>query len=447
MQKNSTIYPNLKQIEQLVWRQLQETFSGVMKTLLEDMDQQIAEERNKKRYRLLDKRTTTLDSLFGEITIERNYYRDREKNEYVYLLDRYLEFEGAGTFSPLIEEAALELAITGPSYRKAAESLETLLGYRVISHEAIRQHLLQVASIPKERQPIHRSVLFVEVDGIYVKRQGKGKRGKEEKIAAVHQGWEINGKRVSLKDKRHFIHRGKQPFWEAFEDFLIENFEYDPTVHKLVINGDGASWITACREHFKDRAFFSIDRFHVARDICSLFRKHPRYRQMQKALASYDSQKLLTELNNAVGTLETREQEERLDQLLRQLEKYPEALRDYREWLKEQGVETSGMRPMGSAEGTMRVFAKRLKNGRSWVEKGVSAMITGLVAFLDNLALRTLFGRVERWTETKEEKNPPRHYVEKVKSTIGEATRDNILYLKGKANIPVYKALKELAGF
>ncbi|WML29228.1 ISLre2 family transposase [Neobacillus sp. OS1-32] len=447
MQKNSTIYPNLKQIEQLVWRQLQETFSGVMKTLLEDMDQQIAEERNKKRYRLLDKRTTTLDSLFGEITIERNYYRDREKNEYVYLLDRYLEFEGAGTFSPLIEEAALELAITGPSYRKAAESLETLLGYRVISHEAIRQHLLQVASIPKERQPIHRSVLFVEVDGIYVKRQGKGKRGKEEKIAAVHQGWEINGKRVSLKDKRHFIHRGKQPFWEAFEDFLIENFEYDPTVHKLVINGDGASWITACREHFKDRAFFSIDRFHVARDIRSLFRNHPRYRQMQKALASYDSQKLLTELNSAVGTLETREQEERLDQLLRQLEKYPEALRDYREWLKEQGIETSGMRPMGSAEGTMRVFAKRLKNGRSWVEKGVSAMITGLVAFLDHLALRTLFGRVERWTETKEEKNPPRHYVEKVKSTIGEATRDNILYLKGKANIPVYKALKELAGF
>ena len=168
---------------------------------------------------------------------------------------------------------------------------------------------------------------------------------------------------------------------------------------------------------------------------------------MQKALAAYDSQKLLTELNSAVGTLETEDQEKRLDQLIRQLEKYPEALGDYRKWLKEQGIDTEGMRPMGSAEGTMSVFAKRLKNGRSWVEKGVSAMITGLVAFLDKLALKTLFGRVERWTETKEEKNPPRHYVEKVTSTIGEATRDNLLYLKGKANIPVYKALKALAGF
>jgi hypothetical protein len=44
------------------------------------------------------------------------------------------------------------------------------------------------------------------------------------------------------------------------------------------------------------------------------------------------------------------------------------------------------MRPMGSAEGTMSVFAKRLKNGRSWVEKGASAMFTGMVAYLDQLA-------------------------------------------------------------
>ena len=69
MQKNNTVYPNLKQIEQLVWRQLQETFSEVMKTLLEDMDKQMAEERNKNRYRLLDKRTTTIISLLANYKI------------------------------------------------------------------------------------------------------------------------------------------------------------------------------------------------------------------------------------------------------------------------------------------------------------------------------------------------------------------------------------------
>jgi len=94
MQKNNTGYPNLKELEQLFWRQLQKTLSKVMKSLLEDMDQEIAEKRDKKRYRLIDKRTSTIVSLFGEIEVNRNYYRDKEKGEYVYLLDRYLEFEG-----------------------------------------------------------------------------------------------------------------------------------------------------------------------------------------------------------------------------------------------------------------------------------------------------------------------------------------------------------------
>ncbi|XJZ27521.1 UPF0236 family transposase-like protein [Bacillota bacterium Lsc_1132] len=115
MKKNSTDYPNLKQIEQLLWRKLQETYSNVMKTLLEEIDDQIAVERDKKRYRFQDKREISLVSLFGEIKLERRYYRDRKTGKYVYLLDRYLEFEGAGEFSPLIEEAAIELAVTGPS--------------------------------------------------------------------------------------------------------------------------------------------------------------------------------------------------------------------------------------------------------------------------------------------------------------------------------------------
>jgi len=35
-------------IEKILWGKLQEIFSTVLKILLEDMDQQIAEERNKK---------------------------------------------------------------------------------------------------------------------------------------------------------------------------------------------------------------------------------------------------------------------------------------------------------------------------------------------------------------------------------------------------------------
>jgi hypothetical protein len=440
---------NLKQLEQLVWRQTQETFGQVMKKLLEDMDQQISDERDKKRYRYVAKRRLRLTSLFGELTIKRTYYRDQTKNEYVYLLDRYLDFEKAGQLSPMVEEAAIELAIQGPSYRKAERALETFLGYRVISHETIRQHLLELDLIPKAKKPVYHQVLFIEVDGLFVKHQEKGVRGKEVRVAKIHQGWEKNGKRIRLKEKRHFIHREKKPFWEALEDFLAETYDYDPMVHKLVINGDGASWITACRDYFRDRAFFCIDRFHVIRDIRRLFCGHPRYKNIRKALHAWDGTAVMTELNSAVGTLETESQEERLEALIQQLSQYPEALGDYRKWLETFAIRTDEMRTMGSAEATMSQLAKRMKTGRSWIEEGKQAMLTGLVAQMDHMGLQTLFGRMDSWNDVQQEKEvkPPKHYVEKVTHTVGEWARGNLQYLQGKSGIPMHRALKALKGF
>ncbi|WP_335870817.1 UPF0236 family transposase-like protein [Bacillus sp. 2205SS5-2] len=100
MKKDNINHPNLKELEQVVWRELQKTYSQIMTSLLSDIDDTIAKERDTKRYRHQDKRTVKLVSLLGEIEVNRNYYRDRESGEYVYLLDRYLEFEGAGDLVP-----------------------------------------------------------------------------------------------------------------------------------------------------------------------------------------------------------------------------------------------------------------------------------------------------------------------------------------------------------
>ncbi len=132
---------------------------------------------------------------------------------------------------------AIELAVTGVSYRQAGKALEKLLGYPVISHEGIRQQLLNTEVVSKEPDQLKHEVLFVEVDGLYIKSQEKNKKGKEVKIAAVQQGWEVNGKRAKLLGKRHYIHEGNLPFWEGFEQFLMATYDYDPTRHHLVING------------------------------------------------------------------------------------------------------------------------------------------------------------------------------------------------------------------
>jgi Uncharacterised protein family (UPF0236) len=97
-------------------------------------------------------------------------------------LDHYLEFEETKKCNTLVEQIAIELMAKGPSYRHAANTLEKLLFYRVISHETIRKHLLQLkveASLPLVPK---RRVLFIKVDGLYLKRQSFRKKGKRRKL-------------------------------------------------------------------------------------------------------------------------------------------------------------------------------------------------------------------------------------------------------------------------
>ena len=172
--------------------------------------------------------------------------------------------------------------------------------------------------------------------------------------------------------------------------------------------------------------------------------------QYQKKHAAYDAEGLLLELNSAVGTLGDEKKEEYLEKLINQLSQYPEALRDYRERLREKGIETEGFRPMGSAEGTMSVFAKRLKQGRSWSDNGLDKFIHVFVAIKDKLAIKILNRKwtstVETEGEQRQETKPPKHFVETLKDCAQEATRGNMAYLQQAVGKPIVAALKALQG-
>src|SRR5690625_483400 len=132
---------SLKELEKYIFRLLQESFSQVMTELLTELDQFIAENRDKQRFELKDKRKLSFDSMFGHVELRRNYYLDREIGKYISLLDRHLDFDGGQMMSPAIQDLAIELSVSGVSYRQASDALEKLLGYPVISHEGIRQQV------------------------------------------------------------------------------------------------------------------------------------------------------------------------------------------------------------------------------------------------------------------------------------------------------------------
>jgi len=447
MSKDNMNSLSLKELEIFTWRRAQEQARLEFTQTLEELDKQLAETRDKKRFYYHDKRSLQMETFFGFIEVERIYYKDTYTGNYVFLLDQALQFEGANGFSPLVEESALELAAKGPSYRKAVDALEQFLGYKVMSHETLRQRMLEAEVLPISEKRPSRRVLYVEVDGLFTKFQRSNQSGKEIKIAGVFEQWAVNGKRVSLQGKRHYVHKDKnRSFWEGFESFLEENYQYDPLETLLVINGDGAPWITACQEYFGKRAFYSLDRFHVAKELRSLFRDHKRYRAMRKALASYDPDQFLLELNSAVGTLKDEVKEEKLIDWIEFLTKHKQALTDYRKWLISKNIETTGMRPMGSAEGMMNTFAKRLKNGRAWSEKGVMAVTNVLIGLRDNLDIKSTLGI---WMKHHGDQNKPvyqkRQPSSLTRKKINESTRNNLPYLLQPAGKPIVQALKAIS--
>ena len=65
MIKTNIELPTLKEIETDLFRTLQQTYSDAFTQLLTDPDLVIAENRDKARFQLKDKRKLTMDSLFG----------------------------------------------------------------------------------------------------------------------------------------------------------------------------------------------------------------------------------------------------------------------------------------------------------------------------------------------------------------------------------------------
>src|SRR5699024_11450686 len=73
---------DLKELEQLTYLALQNSFSQVMANTLQELDEVIASGRDKNRFYLKDKRTLTFESVFGSVTLERNYYQDKKTGKY-----------------------------------------------------------------------------------------------------------------------------------------------------------------------------------------------------------------------------------------------------------------------------------------------------------------------------------------------------------------------------
>jgi len=124
-----------------------------------------------------------------------------------------------------------------------------------------------------------------------------------------------------------------------------------------------------------------LDRFHVARELKRFVGHLPKvWMTVKQSLDRQDAAALMEAVESVSEQDIVQEQRKDWEQYKSFLKRHRKHLDDYRKTLQAHGIDTSGMRPMGSAESQMRIFAKRTKRGGySWSKSGVRAMLSTMM--------------------------------------------------------------------
>lgn len=398
---NDQIKFNIGELEQLMWKAVLETFQQAMTELLSTLDVFLMAKRDKDRYEYKEIKRKTYVTMLGPIKIDRRYYWDNHKKEWVYLLDQALGFDTRETVSTCLKELVVLWGTKGPSYRDVRDRLKDLYGYQVISHEKIRQVLIQSSGALKNsfnEEPVKRRVdtLFIEADGFWTGVQRKGRktsRKRETHLVVVHEGWERRqgrGKNTDyqLKNPMYIavIASSEEDVWEQTLLRLLQKYE-NLSQTRFIINGDLAPWIRAGTEHFRN-ALYQYDRFHLKREVKRMLSGSKEY--IGLALNQVDQNNpggLFEAIGKAIEKTVCPERKMELLKFKMQLQEHRDALIDYRQRLKKQGVEvSSAWRGMGAAESNVDLFKLRTaKRGRSWSEKGLKAILHMLGLLYENI--------------------------------------------------------------
>lgn len=379
------------EIEQILWKELRALFCQTLKELLEGLDQQVFESRDKNKYKVCEIRGREIETLVGPVKFKRRAYRNEETGQRAFLLDQALELAKRERISPGLVELVTQLGVTGPSYRQARENITKIFGERIISHEAIRQVVIHAGEKIDQLEEIESKtlqgqrkvpILFLEVDGLWVSLQQEKEPSTEIKTMTSHEGWQKryeSSKEYQLKNQFHFTWDKKGDFWEEASLYIEAHYDIENTM--VVINGDRAKWIRKGIEYFPE-AIYQVDRYHLKRDIRLLLKNQPD--KLEKALQSLEESNtasFFAIIAEAVSAEKDQKIKNRQQALLKDLVTIPDSIRDYRKRLQEKGYDVTGLRGLGAAESQIDRYSNRLKKrSQSWGKRGLHSMLSCLDA-------------------------------------------------------------------
>ena len=271
-----------KDLEQKIFKYVCKIGVEITKILLERKDRELHINRDRKIYRDKGLRKTTIKTIYGDVVYKRHVYQTRNDSGdkcYIYLLDEYMNMDKIGLISTNLAEKIAD-CVTEESYRTAAETISSTSG-QTISHGGVwnvaqrlgervneeEEHMVKKMHADSLHAEKETDVLFEEMDGVWLKLQGKNHKKipkQEMKVATMYEGWEDNDHTSRLVGKKVLAGMEKSDVFHEKREAQLRSIYNADEIRYRILNGDGGSWIN---DPYEPETIYQLDPFHVKKKI------------------------------------------------------------------------------------------------------------------------------------------------------------------------------------
>jgi len=421
----------------------------LMRIYLELRDLSIMAMRDTKEYRYVEKRTTTIKTVMGEVTFRRVYYKKRSGG-YVFLLDEAMGIDcGCGLISEnLAEQIAVEC--TDKSFRKAASNINSFTGQgisamgvwgafqkygKVIGQQTARLKELDDSGSTGHLGNVSSPVIFEEFDDVWLSRQREKRLKPGEKaegatqeprkkigkrpmhVGTAYTGWsQSKGGRYNTENKIAYASYGDVSGFTSIFGTLLRNCYDMDGVERIITNADGEEWIRTEAE--ASDSILQLDPYHRSKAVIKAVSDKGDRAMLFDAIGEKDVPKVLDTICDQL----MKAQDESAFNKLAKLYGYFYDNRDILLTWQERGIELPAppegitYRELGTQESSnCGIITQRMKNRKgSWSTEGANHMAQTL-CFRNTVGLDAILGTLpepppgEPWAEPLSAAKSPLH--------------------------------------
>ena len=412
---------DFKTLEKIIYEIACRLAQEETKRYLEALDIELMTTRDTSSYRTVGFRTTSIKTVYGEVSYSRRYYKNKN-GKYLFLLDEYLRVKGDyGLISENLAEQIIN-ECSEKSFRKAAKTISETSGqpisamgaWKVVQERgrAINRQMERFVELDEIGSYGHlgnlRSrVLFEEYDDVWLSMQSEMRRKsvggakaeprrkigmKPMHVGIAYTGWSgSNGSSFRSVNKIAYASFGKtSEFTSRFESLLNQRFDLDGVEHRLT-NGDGEQWIRSAAE--KNDSILQLDSFHRSQAILKAVSCKEERRRLYEAFAERDVSKILDIINELRLEEQDEPRRKKLDTLYSYFHNNSDSLLTWQERGIELPPAPEGMvyRNMGVQESSnCNIITLRMKNRKgSWSEAGGNNMAS-ILCFRNTIGLDSI---------------------------------------------------------